>query len=268
MPADPPRPIDRKPIDQKQAVRDQFGPVAAHYASADVHRAGADLDALVAAAEARGDERVLDVGCGAGHTALALAPHVAHVDALDLTPGMLDQVHKLAAERGVANVSTRLGDAEAIPAEDRRYGIVTCRLCAHHFQRPGRALAEMFRVLAPGGRLLLVDIVAPEPAEVDTFLNAIELVRDPSHVRDHSLAEWRAMLGAAGFDVRSVHTWPMRIDFPAWLARIGATEDAAAALRLMFGRATALVRARMEIDPERLDFTLTNGLLVADRMAG
>lgn len=256
-----------RPRDQKQAVRDQFGPVAAHYARADVHRAGPDLDALLACIAAHDDARALDVGCGAGHTALTLAPHVARVDALDLTRSMLDQVEKLAAERGLANVETRLGDAEAIPCPDGHYAIVTCRLCAHHFQRPGRAVAEMFRVLAPGGRLILIDIVAPELPEVDTFLNAIEIVRDPSHVRDYTLSQWRAMLGAAGFALGATQTWPMRIDFEAWLTRIGATADAAAALRLMFARATDEVRARMEIDPERLDFTLTNALIVADRPA-
>lgn len=257
-----------RPRDQKQAVREQFGPVAARYASADVHRAGPDLEALLECARPRGDEHALDVGCGAGHTALALAPHVARVDALDLTQSMLDEVGKLAATRGLANVNPRLGDAEAIPADDAGYAIVTCRLCAHHFQRPGRAVAEMFRVLAPGGRLVLIDIVAPELPEVDTFLNAVELVRDPSHVRDYTLSQWRAMLGAVGFAVDEVRTWPMRIDFEAWLTRIGATEAAAAALRLMFARATDEVRARMQIDPDRLDFTLTNALIGAHRMAG
>ena len=76
---------------QKQAVRDQFGPVAAHYRTAGVHRAGPDLEAMLPAATLRGDERVLDVGCGGGHTAVAFAPAVAEVVALDLTEAMLEQ---------------------------------------------------------------------------------------------------------------------------------------------------------------------------------
>jgi ubiquinone/menaquinone biosynthesis C-methylase UbiE len=255
------------PRDQKQAVRDQFGPAAAHYASAAVHRAGPDLEALVTALEARGDERALDVGCGAGHTALAIAPHVGHVDALDLTQAMLDQVERLAAERGLDCVATRLGDAEAIPFPDASFEIVTCRLCAHHFPRPGRAVAEMHRVLAPGGRLLLIDIVSPELPEVDTFLNAIEIVRDPSHVRDHTIGQWRSMLGHAGFAVADVRTWPMRIAFDAWIERIGAPAEAAVALRWMLDRASDEVRAQLEIDPATGDFTLTNAFVPARRPA-
>lgn len=257
------RPVLR---DQKQSVREHFGPVAARYATANVHRAGPDLAALVELSEVAGHERVLDVGCGAGHTALQLAPHVSRVDALDLTRAMLDQVERLAAERGLENVSTTLGDAEAIPFPDETFDVVTCRLCAHHFQRPGRAASEIFRVLAPGGRLILIDIVSPDAPELDTFLNAFELLRDPSHVRDHTLAQWQAMLGACGFDVDHCASWPMRIEFDAWLVRIGAPPEAARALRFMFGLASREVRAHFEID-ERDDFTLTNALIRARRPA-
>ena len=252
------------PREQKQSVQEHFGPAAARYAIASVHRAGADLEALVRAvvAVAEGRERALDVGSGAGHTALALAPHVARVEALDLTRAMLEQVERLAAERGLANVTTRLGDAEALPYPDASFEIASCRLCAHHFQRPALAVREMFRVLVPGGRLLLVDIVAAEEPEVDTFLNAIEIVRDPSHVRDHSISQWRGLLAAAGFEIEAVESYPMRIDFEAWLTRIGAPAEAAAALRWMFAQATHEARAALEID-EKLDFTLENAVFRA-----
>lgn len=252
------------PRDQKQSVREHFGPVANHYATAQVHRAGPDLEALVGLAGVTGHERVLDVGCGAGHTALQMAPHVARVDALDLTTPMLEQVARLAAERGLDNVHPRLGDAEAIPFPDEQFEVVTCRLCAHHFQRPGRAVSEMFRVLAPGGRLILIDIVAPDAPELDTFLNTFELLRDPSHVRDHSVAQWQTMLGAAGFLLDRALSFPMRIDFEAWLTRIGAPSEAATALRFLFGLANREVRAHFEIDAS-LDFTLTNAVLCARR---
>jgi len=250
---------------QKQSVREQFGPAAARYATAAVHRSGPDLEALVEAAAPLADDRALDVGCGAGHTALALAPRVARVDALDLTQPMLDQVEQLAAERRLANVAVRLGDAEAIPFPDAHFAIVACRLCAHHFQHPARAAREMARVLAPGGRLVLVDIVSPDAPEADTFLNAIELVRDPSHVRDHTVPQWRTMLEDAGLTVGEARTWPMRIDFADWLARIGAPPEASAALRWMFSLASDEVRVALEIDPERNDLTLTNALIVATR---
>jgi ubiquinone/menaquinone biosynthesis C-methylase UbiE len=249
-------------LDQKQSVQAQFGPVAANYASAAVHSGGPDLDALLPAAALRGDERLLDVGCGAGHTALAFAPHVATVEALDLTQGMLDQVDKLTAERGVRNLVTKLGDVEALPYPRSTFDIVTCRLCAHHFVNPGRALSEISRVLVPGGLFLLVDIVSPETAVSDTFLNTVELMRDPSHVRDHSISQWLAMLGAAGFASELLASWPMHLDFASWVTRIGASADAERGLRTLFAAAAKEVQAEFAIDPDD-SFTITNALFRA-----
>src|SRR5262245_55828405 len=84
--------------DVKQSVQRQFGAVAANYATSPVHRGGPDLDAMLAAATPRGHERVLDAGCGTGHTALAFAPLVAEVVGADLTEAMLEQGRRLAAE--------------------------------------------------------------------------------------------------------------------------------------------------------------------------
>ncbi len=171
--------------DLKQTVRAQFEQAAAHYTTSPPHARGEDLAVLVEAAELRGDEQVLDVGCGAGHAALAFAPHVAQVVALDLSPAMLAQVAALAQERGVDNVIAREGDVERLPFPDGSFHRVISRYSAHHWPHPQQALAEIARVLRPGGQFLLSDTVGfPEPAQ-DTFLGAVELLRDISHVRDH-----------------------------------------------------------------------------------
>jgi SAM-dependent methyltransferase len=245
---------------QKQSVQDRFGPVAGNYATASVHRQGPDLEAMLPAAGLRGGERVLDVGCGAGHTALAFAPRVERVDALDLTETMLEQTRKAAGERGLGNVHTQRGDVEAIPFADRDFDLVTCRLCAHHFKNPGRALAEIARVLKPSGLLLLVDIVSPETGVEDTFLNAVELLRDPSHVRDWRVSEWMAMLGAAGLAGEALASWPMRLGFQSWVERIGAAPAAVRGLETVFDAATREVREHFAIEDDR-SFSITNALL-------
>ena len=173
-------------------IQEKFGAAAARYAASDYHGGGTDLAAMLAAAEPSGQERVLDVGSGAGHTALAFAPRVREVVGLDLTQPMLDEAAALAVQRGIRNVRFERGDAMAMPFPDACFDLVTCRQCAHHFERPESALREVARVLRPGGCLVVVDSVAPDDPAQDTFLNAIELLRDPSHVRDHPVASWLA----------------------------------------------------------------------------
>jgi SAM-dependent methyltransferase len=100
-------------------------------------------------------ERVLDAGCGAGHTALAFAPRVAEVVALDLTEAMLAQGRKLAKQRDLTNIMFQRGDVEKLAFDDASFDLVTSRYSAHHYPHPLAAVRECARVLRPGGRLLL-----------------------------------------------------------------------------------------------------------------
>src|SRR5689334_2339222 len=97
-------------MDVKASVQNQFGLSADNYATSAVHVGGPDLTAMVGAADLQGGERVLDVGCGAGHTALAFAQYAAEVVAVDLTLAMLTAARRLATERGVTNIKFERGD--------------------------------------------------------------------------------------------------------------------------------------------------------------
>ena len=244
-------------------IQHRFGAAAERYAQSEYHGAGPDLAAMLEAAQPRGGERVLDVGCGAGHTALCFAPHVAEVVALDLTDAMLEQTRSLAASRGLANLRCERGDAHALPFEDASFDLVTCRVCAHHFARPGRAVREAARVLRPGGRYLLVDSVVPDDAAQDTFLNAIEWLRDPSHVRNHAVAQWLAWMGEAGLDAEWRHTFRLAVELEDWAARIGAPPARVALLRELLAGAVAEVRAGLGVQAgERTGFDIPIALFV------
>ena len=256
-------PADAPDPHTKARVRAQFGASAENYV-ASLHATGRDLAALVAARPLTGSERVLDVGTGPGHTALAFAPHVASVTGLDLVPEMLAQARKLAAERGVQNARYELGDAEAMPFPDASFEVVTCRMCFHHFAAPDRALAEMARVLVPGGSLRLVDSYAPEDDAQDDFLDRIERIRDPSHVRNYRLSEWRDMLQAAGFAPPEVTESGWRLDFAAWVARMHTPPEGVALLRELLASAPAATRRRYAI-AENGDWTIPAITLVTDR---
>ena len=169
----------------EQTVRSQFDPRAQDYLTSAVHAAGPDLEkARMLAARLPGNARGIDIGCGAGHLSFALAPHLARIIALDPSPGMLAQVAAAAAARGLGQIETRQGSAESLPLQDASVQLASTRYSAHHWIRLEAAMQEIARVLSPGGHALIIDTLGQEDALVDTFMQSIELLRDPSHVRN------------------------------------------------------------------------------------
>ncbi len=234
----------------KETVQRRFGQAAAHYAVSATHVGGPDLDAMLAASNREGPARagrLLDVGTGAGHTAFAFAPWLEQVEALDLTQEMLDEVARGARERDLSNIHCQLGDAEDLPYPDASFEIVTSRLCAHHFPDVRAFVHEVARVLRPAGSFLLVDSFAPEDAAQDTFFNAFELLRDPSHVRNQSRSQWQALLADAGFDSRPTGDWMLSQDFEDWVARMATPATAVAHLRFLFETANDDLREAFAI---------------------
>ena len=96
---------------------------------------------------------------------------------------MLEKAKARCAKAGLSNVAFRSGDAENLPFKDAEFDGVVTRLAIHHFANPQRALDEMFRVLRPGGAAVIVDAVSSENLDESKLHNAIERLRDPSHVR-------------------------------------------------------------------------------------
>ncbi|MBB2961292.1 class I SAM-dependent methyltransferase [Methylobacterium sp. R2-1] len=240
----------------------QFGSRAADYVASAVHAAGEDLAAL-ARFGALPHAAVLDLGCGGGHVTYAVAPHVRSVTALDLSQAMLDAVAAEAGRRGLANVATQQASVEALPFADARFGRVLSRYSAHHWGDVPAALREAHRVLTPDGRLGLVDVVHPGPPLLDTHLQAWELLRDPSHVRDYGEGEWRRMLAEAGFVPGAVRRWRVRMDFPSWIARMGTPEASVAAIRTLQQAAPEPVRSHFALEEDG-SFTLDVMMIEAE----
>jgi ubiquinone/menaquinone biosynthesis C-methylase UbiE len=126
-----------------------------------------------------GDARALDVGTGAGALAFALAPLVREVVGLDPVPKLLD----LARERGLPNTHFVEGDGTALPFPDGVFDLTGTHRTLHHVTQPERVVAEIARVTRPGGRVLVVDQLAPDDPREASALHEFESARDPSHAR-------------------------------------------------------------------------------------
>jgi ubiquinone/menaquinone biosynthesis C-methylase UbiE len=205
--------------DVKDRVRAQFGAASDAYVVSDVHAHGESLQLVIDAIRPERDWVALDVATGAGHMALAVAPRVRRVVAVDLTPEMLATTAALAARRGVGNLTTEIADAEALPFPDVSFDLITCRLAFHHFPAPERALAEFARVLRPGGVLGFTDNEVVEDEAAAEYYNAYERLRDPSHVLVHSLPALRAMFATAGMTVTAVRRLTKEFEFHDWADR-------------------------------------------------
>jgi SAM-dependent methyltransferase len=228
-----------------------------------VHAGGADLDQVESLVREQGHARVLDLGCGGGHVSYRVAPHVREVVAYDLSTEMLAAVRATAAERGLANIATQAGAAEAIPFPAAGFDLVLSRYTAHHWHDFAQGLREARRVLKPGGRAVFIDAVTPGVALLDTFLQSIELLRDPSHVRNYSRAEWEQALQAAGFRPGEVTLRRLPLDFTAWVERMRAPEIHVQAIRSLQGRMSAEVVAHFDIQPDG-SFTLDTMTIEAE----
>ena len=232
----------------KKLVQDQFGATAQSYVTSQSHAHGDDLQRMIELAQARADEQALDIATGGGHTALAFAPHVREVVASDLTPKMLAAAEAFVRGQGVTNVRFEHADAEALPFADASFDIVTTRIAPHHFPNPQQYIREVARVLRQGGRFVLDDNMAPEDAELAAFMNRFEEWRDPSHVRAHSVSEWRAWIEAAGMRVEHVDALQRkRYDFPSWVERMRVSEADRAALEQWLIDAPARCREFFEV---------------------
>lgn len=186
----------RNATEHNAAILDQFTRQAVPFAASKIIRNQEMLDRIVHMAEPRPDDTVLDVACGPGLLACAFAHVVRQATGCDLTPAMLEQAKLEQREQGLSNVRWEIGDATALPYKDGEFSIVTTRYTFHHFLDPLAALKEMKRVCRPGGKVVVTDS-SPTAAKADAF-NALERLRDPSHVRALPVEELRALFIEAG----------------------------------------------------------------------
>jgi ubiquinone/menaquinone biosynthesis C-methylase UbiE len=196
---------------QQLAAQVQFEKQSSNYGSS--HKILSqleDLKLLVQHISIRCNAPALDVATGGGHAALFLARMGCEVTASDISEGMLEMATRLAAAEGFF-IHTRQHPAEELPYPAESFAIVSCRVAPHHFTDPVRFVQEAARVLMLGGFLLIIDTTVPDDSpEAAQWLDRVEKLRDPSHVRLIPPAEWLSLCRQAGLEPQFWHVTPLK----------------------------------------------------------
>jgi len=184
-------------------MTDLWNERAERYRESYTHATGDDLDLVVEWCEPAEGVTVLDVATGGGHVARRLREAGVEVVTVDTAPGMNPDV---------------IAPADHLPFADASFDVVACRIAAHHFPDALAAVKEMARVAR--SRVVIEDnTFTSESAE------EADRLRDPSHVRNYGVAEWRSFFEQAGLEIADEATMLRDTEFADWLDRTETPED-------------------------------------------
>ncbi|MDX6466372.1 MAG: hypothetical protein QOI27_1412 [Gaiellaceae bacterium] len=194
-------------------MTDVWSDRADDYRTSEIHSSGDDLDLVVEWCEPGPGVDVLDVATGGGHVARRLRELGANVVTVDPAPGMQADV---------------IAPAEHLPFADSSFDAVACRVAAHHFTDVLAAVKEMARVARH--RLVLCDntFVSESSEEADRL-------RDPSHVRNYGVEEWKSFFELAGLEVVEERFMERPLEVGPWLARTQTPAADGAQVRELLG---------------------------------
>jgi ubiquinone/menaquinone biosynthesis C-methylase UbiE len=205
----------------KEVVRKQFAKTVEAFSKYAVRDTPEILAEKVEFAKAQPAEAILDVACGPGSFALALAPRARFALGVDLTLEMLRQARAFQAEKEVPNAAFACGDAEQLPFPHAAFDLVTCQCSFHHMPKPALVLQEMIRVTKLEGRLLVIDTLAPESDTKFELHNQIEKLRDPSHALTLRLTTFLTLFETHGLEVARQALRRRQRSFNHWMLRAG-----------------------------------------------
>jgi ubiquinone/menaquinone biosynthesis C-methylase UbiE len=237
-------------MDFLERTRREFAQQATGFADSPATTDQAQVARLVEAIGENARGRVLDVACGPGIVTATLAERAQEVVALDLTPQMLEKARERCAKAGRTNVVFQEGSATALPFADTTFDAVVTRLSFHHYLEPNVALKEMLRVLRREGILAIADVVSSEMPEKSELQNAIEVLRDPSHVRMLPASELIALIAQSGVTIERQEAWDQARELEEWLSIVANPKRVVPLRRVVRALALAGEDAGMRLQPK------------------
>lgn len=233
-----------------ELIREEFArqsssmPISPVFTSSDI------LDRIESAACLASSSRVLDLGCGPGIITEAFADDVGEMVAFDIAPEMMYSVLQRCRKAGQENVHFVIGHAERLPLHKASFDTIITRLTFHHFPDPKTVISEMSRVLRPDGNIVIADIVSSELPEEARLHNALEVLRDPSHVKMLSCTDLKHLVRSAGLFIEAEDSWIKEREFGEWLQITNAPERSEPLYAIMQSLAKANVRAGIDLQTD------------------
>lgn len=194
---------------QRKLILDQFTQQAVPFAE----KHGRDDDdfyqLIIRTGEVTREDTVLDVACGPGLVACAVARDSKHVTGIDLTPAMIDQARQRQQSLGLTNLTWVLGDAHPLPFPDNAFTRVITRYSFHHFTAPKNVFAEMVRVCS--GRITVCDVYTTSAEQAEGY-DRLERYRDPSHTHALQLTELAELFAGLTDIRREFYQYPVQVE--------------------------------------------------------
>lgn len=248
-------------------IREQFTRQAEVYARMRVTTDEKGLKLLVALTDPAPAARVVDVACGPGFLTMTFAARTAEVLGVDATDALLGLARAEAERRGLANVRFVAGDVNRLDLPDGAFDVASCRAAFHHFPEPAHVLAEMVRIVRPGGTLLVADMLGSEEPAQGARHDAVERLVDPTHARALPPSEFARLFRDAGLEIVHQPTSWLPQDVEEWIAHGGPSDDVAAEIRRRLDEALPDdgLGTRLRVEDGRLRFSYHSAAFVLRR---
>ncbi|MGB7115560.1 MAG: methyltransferase domain-containing protein [Anaerolineales bacterium] len=234
-------------MDHQRQIKEEFSRQANTFSDAAALTDSGVVDRIHSAAGLGDKLRVLDVGCGPGIVTEALAGDGHGMIALDITPEMVHRARQRCQDSGFFNVHYIIGQAEKLPFEEASFNAVVTRLTIHHFADPGVECSDMARITRSKGRLIVADIISSENAGESELHNALEKLRDPSHVSMISSNAMKDLVETTGLKIIQEDHWTMQREFGEWMQIVNSRARAEPLYIVMSSFAKAGIEAGIDI---------------------